>query len=412
MSIIKCPECSHDISDKAISCPHCGYPLNMPTSSRPRIRNGKPTKLPNGYGTIYKLAGKRRKPFRAAKTDKWIIDPATGKRKQIRFTVGYYTTREEAMIALANYNENPYDINTESITFSETYDRWSENYFPTLTNPSSVRTVTAAYAYCNDLYDMRMKDIRVSHLEGVILNAKVGDATKGRIKSLFNMMYKYAIAHEIVDKDYASVMFTNGNPIKREAVKEAVPFNDDEILSLWEKKDNIAFADMILIAIYSGWRPQELAILKLSDIDLEAGTMKGGLKTDAGKNRIVPIHSLIKPLIEKRIDEATSLHSEYLFNDINGQQGITMTYDKYRKRFDKAMKALNMKHRPHETRHTFITNAKACNMDEYVLKLIVGHAIEDITEKTYTHRTIEQLKSEMEKLPKTLKGSDKIESLK
>lgn len=76
------------------------------------------------------------------------------------------------------------------------------------------------------------------------------------------------------------------------------------------------------------------------------------------------------------------------------------------------MKALNMKHRPHETRHTFITNAKACNMDEYVLKLIVGHAIEDITEKTYTHRTIEQLKSEMEKLPKTLKGSDKIESLK
>lgn len=77
-----------------------------------------------------------------------------------------------------------------------------------------------------------------------------------------------------------------------------------------------------------------------------------------------------------------------------------MTYDKYRKRFQKVMDRLKMKHRPHETRHTFITKAKACNVDEYILKLIVGHAIEDITEKVYTHRTMEQLKSEMEKITK------------
>ena len=64
-----------------------------------------------------------------------------------------------------------------------------------------------------------MKDIRASHLEGAILNAQVGDSTKSRMKSLFNMMYKYAVAHDIVDKDYASVMFTNGNPIKKEPLK-------------------------------------------------------------------------------------------------------------------------------------------------------------------------------------------------
>ena len=70
-----------------------------------------------------------------------------------------------------------------------------------------------------------MKDIRVSHLEGTILNADVGDSTKSRIKSLFNMMYKYAVAHDIVDKDYASVMFANGNPIKHQRTKEVVPFH-------------------------------------------------------------------------------------------------------------------------------------------------------------------------------------------
>lgn len=389
----------HDVSDKALTCPHCGYPMNTPSSTKPRIRNGKPTKLPNGYGTIYKMSGKRSKPFRAMKTDKWVLDATTGKSKQLRFTVGYYATREEAMIALADYNENPYDIKADSITFSEVYEKWSESYFPTLSNPSSIRTVTAAYAYCNGLYDMRMKDIRVSHLEGTILDAQVGDSTKSRIKSLFNMMYKYALAHDIVEKDYASVMFTNGNPIKRERTKEVVPFTQEEILLLWDNL-NFAFADMVLIGIYTGWRPQELAILKVTDIDLEADTMLGGLKTDAGKNRIVPIHPLIKPLIKNRIKEATALQSDFLFNDANGQQGTYMTYDKYRKRFEKVMKYLNLKHRPHETRHTFITKAKSCNMDEYTLKLIVGHAIDDITEKVYTHRTIEQLKAEMDKITK------------
>ena len=400
MALLKCPECRHDVSDKALTCPNCGYPMNMPSSTKPRIRNGKPTKLPNGYGTIYKMSGKRSKPYRAMKTDKWIIDPVTGKSKQIRSTIGYYQSREDAMIALANYNENPYDIKADSITFSEVYEKWSENYFPTLSNPSSVRTVTAAYAYCNDLYDMRMKDIKVSHLEGTILNAQVGDSTKSRIKSLFNMMYKYAVAHDIVEKDYASVMFANGNPIKRSRAKEVIPFSQEEIFLLWDNLDNIAFADMILIGIYSGWRPQELASLKIADIDLEAGTMLGGLKTDAGKNRIVPIHPLIRPLIENRIQEATAMQSEFLFNDVNGQQGTYMTYDKYRKRFEKVMKYLKLTHRPHETRHTFITKAKACNVDEYILKLIVGHAIDDITEKVYTHRTIDQLRAEMEKITK------------
>ena len=89
------------------------------------------------------------------------------------------------------------------------------------------------------------------------------------------------------------------------------------------------------------------------------------------------------------------MRSQYLFNDINGQQGTHMTYDKYRGRFKKVMLRFKMNHRPHETRHTFITKAKSVGMDEYILKLIVDHTVSDITEKTYTHRTMEQLYEEM-----------------
>lgn len=400
MALLKCPECAHDVSDKAVACPNCGYPINMPSTTKPRIRNGRPTKMPNAYGSITKMSGKRRKPYRVRVTDRWVIDDKTGRSKQFRPTLGYFETREEAMIALATYNENPYDINTDNITFSEVYEKWSDGYFQTLSNPSSARTIKAAYSYCNGLYNMRMQDIRVSHLEGTIINAQVGDSTKARIKSLFNMLYRYAVANDIVEKDYAAVMFANGNPIKRSRTRDVIPFTQEEIQMLWNNLEQIPFVDMILIEIYSGWRPQELAILKTYDVDITSETMRGGLKTDAGKNRIVPIHPLIKPLIEKRMSEAATLQSEYLFNDANGQQGTYMTYDKYRSRFDKVMKRLNLKHHPHETRHTFITKAKACGVDEYILKLIVGHAIDDITEKVYTHRTIEQLKAEMGKITK------------
>ena len=32
MALLTCPECSHQISDQAISCPHCGYPLARRTA--------------------------------------------------------------------------------------------------------------------------------------------------------------------------------------------------------------------------------------------------------------------------------------------------------------------------------------------------------------------------------------------
>lgn len=155
---------------------------------------------------------------------------------------------------------------------------------------------------------------------------------------------------------------------------------------------------MILIGIYSGWRPQELAILKIADVDLQNRSFCGGLKTNAGRNRIVPIHPIIYNLVEKNYKKALSLHSEYLFNDENDISETMLTYFKYRGRFKKVCSQFGMTHKPHDTRHTFITKAKAGNMNEYVLKLIVGHSIKDVTEKTYTHRTIQQLYDEICKI--------------
>lgn len=369
----------------------------------------------NSTGSIFKIkSGKRRKPWRVRVTTGWVVDASTGKVKQIIETIGYYASRAEAEKALVEYNGSPYDLKNMNMTFEEVYKKWSEAYFEELNSESSKRTVESAYKYCSSLYKMRMRDIRPEQLEkcldmGYIIPDRGADkgqkryasaSTKIRMKSIFNLMFEYAFSKDIVNKNYAKT-FKVSSKVKEQAEKDKktiVIFSQEEIQKLWENVNEVRFVDMVLIGIYSGWRPQELAILKVKDVNLEEETMFGGLKTDAGKNRCVPIHPLIKPLVEKRYNEAVALGSEYLFNDREGQQGMHMTYDKYRGRFNKAMDMLEMKHRPHETRHTFATKAEIAGVKEPVRKLIMGHYIEDITERVYTHRDIEDLKKEISKI--------------
>lgn len=351
-------------------------------------------RLPNGYGSVYKLSGKRRRPYAVSYTTGWELDEKNNKTKQKRIIIGYYATKAEALEALANYNQNPYDITVDSITFSEVYEKWSAEHFETIV-PSARRTWISAYKYFAPIHSMRFKDIRVSHMEGCIRDATVGTSTKQRMKSLCNMMYKYALKTEIVEKDY-SAMFTY---TRTEAAKPIIVFTKEQIDLCWSNKD-FPFMDMVLIGLYSGWRPQELATLPLNGINLYERTMYGGMKTDAGKNRIVPIHPDVYDLVVRNYDLAKQLGSDSLFNDVNSQTGYSMTYDKYRRKWEKIKKAFPelAVHHMHETRHTFISQAKACGVNDYVLKLIVGHYVEDITERVYTHRKIDDLKKEMEKI--------------
>jgi integrase len=143
--------------------------------------------------------------------------------------------------------------------------------------------------------------------------------------------------------------------------------------------------------------------LELKNIDLNNWTFIGGMKTDAGINRIVPIHSKIRELVIKRYNQAKSLGSNYLINctDTNTHRSSLMfTYDKYQKRFCKIRDYLNLnnQHRAHDGRMQFVTSAKKYGVDEYAIKYIVGHSIQDITERVYTKRETEWLKTEIEKI--------------
>ena len=158
---------------------------------------------------------------------------------------------------------------------------------------------------------------------------------------------------------------------------------------------------MILTGILTGFRPQELATLTPDNVDLENQIITAGMKTEAGRNRIVPIHPLLASIIRSQFESAVKHNSKTLFfclNDTREYGDNVMNYDRYQKRFKKTMKHYGWTHTCHDTRHTFISLAKEANMNEYILKMIAGHVITDITESVYTHRKLEQIKAEMNKI--------------
>ena len=144
-----------------------------------------------------------------------------------------------------------------------------------------------------------------------------------------------------------------------------------------------------------------MGLIEIKDVDLDNWTFRGGIKTIAGKNRLVPIHSHIRNLVQKRYDEAVLGNSKYLFNykNIKGEL-VQLTYPRYQAAFMKIKDSLNLNidHRPHDGRVQFVTMAKAANVDEYAIKYIVGHNISDITERVYTQRELSWLAEEIEKI--------------
>lgn len=408
--LTQCPECELPVSDKATACPHCGYPMKPSEKQKKPRKSNKRRRLPNGFGQISEIKNRNlRNPFRAMVTvgktpdGKPICKPLKPE--------SYFATYNDAYAALVEYNKNPYDLEP-SITMQELYDKWLPEYEKTV---KSTKSATSAWAYCSGVYKMRVMDIRARHVKGcmeegvAVIRGKEQHPTatmKNQIKSLFNMLLDYALEYELVDRNYSRTFNLTEETVKeiQSVKKEHIAFTDEEMDLLWANASSKQGVDILLIQCYSGWRPQELGLLELKDVDLENWTFRGGMKTDAGENRVVPIHSRIQDLVLKKYQEAEALGSPYLLNWVDpnnrNKKNLKLTYARYQKAFERIRDELklNPNHRPHDGRTHFVTMAKRYGVDEYAIKYMVGHKISDITEKVYTKREFEWLREEIEKI--------------
>lgn len=349
-------------------------------------------KLPNKYGSVYKLSGKRRNPWAVRKTVGWKQIPEKKKSYPIYEFIGFYSTRSEALQALAAYNEDPYDLHHNTITFEEVYDKWSEIHYAKIKDTNGYK---AAFNICKGIWKMKFVEIKLDHLQKVCDESGKNTPTLKNVKNLFGLMYDYAVIHEIVTPDKREIVkFVDiskpGNPnsLNRN------PFNKKETKLLWDVQASNPYVSVVLILIYTGLRIGELLELKKEDIHLnERWFYVQEAKTQAGI-REVPIAEKIVPFFEywlkKDCDYLICTPDQEPFKYRNYYDSywiplmLQLNMGKYVIEEDKK-EPVYKGHRPHDTRHTCVSLLTEEKVDERIIKKIVGHKGQGVTEIVYTH---------------------------
>ena len=361
-------------------------------------------RLPNGFGNVSKLSGKRRNPWRARKTSGWTLDEKTNKVKQEYITIGYYATRQQAIQALSDYNTNPYDLNADKITFAEVYEKWSDKKFEDI-SASNISGYKASYKLCESIYKTKFSDLKLIHLQSIVDKSGRNFPTLKKLKILLNQLFDYAVMHEIITKDKHIVEYLDIG--KEEKSTKHYRFTDAEVDTLWRWSESNEYVGVILMLIYSGVRPGELFSLKCSSVDLE----NKFFTVEKGKNenaiRKVPIHDRTLPFFKHWMSKG----GEYLITNLSGNRFNFDTnhvsyMDVYWTPVLRDMGILEYKnakgetaeHLPDDTRHTFTTMWSEKKLDEAMRRKIQGHSGKGVGEMVYTHFELEKLREELNKL--------------
>lgn len=378
------------------------------------MKRAKHPRLPSGYGTIRYLGKGRRNPYAVHppstefdENGHYKLKPAlcyvqnwiTGMAVLTAYHAGTYTRGMErelemqvtitAKLAgedkllqaiLGDYNKAMYASALEAPkkTFKEVYEefvKWKYNR-PGAKKTSSKASYAVAFKNASVLHDKAFVDLQYSDLQAVVDNCPLKHASKELILTLFKQMYKYADIVGITSSDaskHVTILGENDD-------EHGVPFSEEEIDILKSDTEN-PVAEMLVIMCYSGYR---ISAYKTLEVNLEERYFKGGVKTAFGKNRIVPIHSGILPLVTRRIERDGQL--------------LSVSPPIFRKQMSAYLQSKKIeKHTPHDARHTFSMLCERYKVSEADRKRMLGHAL-DLTNGTYGHRTLEELREEIEKI--------------
>lgn len=345
-------------------------------------------KNPNGYGSVYKLSGKRRKPYVARITVKTEYDEENDNYILKRKIIGYYSSQAEAVKALALYNDNPCDPQNIDITFGEIWKIVSPKMEAELSS-KRMGCYNAGFNYCAPIENKKIKDIRTPHLQKIIDECDKKSSTKQNIKTVMSKVYAYAMQNDFISKDYSQFVSFDKDATEREHIL----FSSEEVEKCWTRSNEWSFA-MVLILLYSGMRINEFLSNKADNIDIDNKTIT--IPIEIAKNRssarVIPIHDKILPLLEN----FKNVGSEYIAVKPNGTK---ILYSNFMKRdLPHICEFLGQEHTPHDTRHTFITNARKCGLNNLITQRIVGHTPDTITERVYTQLEITELLTEINKI--------------
>lgn len=325
---------------------------------------------PNGYGSITKLPGNRRKPYaiRVSSFEDGVL-----KRKY----VDYYRTSTEARIALAELNKG--NIDMVDHTFQDVFNLFREVRYPKISDGQQ-----QLYTYCfnlmQPLHKRKFRDIRTVDLQTIIDSIEYTE-TKKRTKTVLNGMYRIARERDIVLRDYAEFVNITVNRSKTIAHRVLKRHEIDKLFQGLTDNPTHPYIAYLVILLLTGMRLSELFNIEVKNCDLKERYMIGGMKTEAGEGRTIPLLEFVVPLI------AQNMGQKYLF-EIDGKK---VTKDNIDHRLRKVKKELGLDFRTHDLRKTFITLLRETPVDKLTVQRIVGHKGGDVTDKHYTDLRLKTL---------------------
>jgi integrase len=335
----------------------------------------------------------------------------TGEKKQI--SIGTFETREEALNALSLYslqksnkitNREAQEIAPDLFvriqektqrhvpTFKEIYDILDNEEFSK--KSLSTRRAYASWIKCfESIFNRQINTITLADLQFIFDNLKIGNGGQAHAKALCSKIFKYAVVHQHIkrDDDYTSYIRVV-DPV--ESTKHYA-FSVEEIKQL--KQLDTPEAHILLIYIYTGCRKSELMSIDRSNIHIDEpcdddgaemyiSYIVTGSKTEAGRNRIIPIHKDIKKYVIDELLKDGKRLVDYKRNAF--EQKIIL----------KLNKELNMKHTMHDTRKTFASLCQMNHIDIYIRKKVLGRKMNDITFDVYTNESKNILYKEINKI--------------
>ena len=182
------------------------------------------------------------------------------------------------------------------------------------------------------------------------------------VKTVCRKTYEYAF----VDKNPA--IYLKSNSVEASIKREV--FTPEEISDLWKNLDKWE-CRVALILLYTGMRTKELRDLTPDDIDLKERLIHVRIAKNKFSVRDIPIHDRVFSILSDFKAEP----KKFTHNGFN------------------AALARHAKYTAHDCRHTFATELHDKKIDLLTRQVILGHTPGTITERIYTHVSIEELRN-------------------
>lgn len=355
-------------------------------------------RLPNGYGHIKKLSGKRRKPWIAETPSTY--DPI--KKRWKCKAIGYYTTRAEAMDALAEWHKKPFDLydDKEKRTLKEVIDSYFEIVGKTK-SPQTRKTYADALRQIDMLYDCNFSGLTFQDYVNAMEVHGCTEAYCGAVKKALSAVYGYAIRYGYADTNEAKKIKVKEINYRQSATQTKRVWTDGQIQKVLDDPDK--FARYIEILLYTGLRRGELITLRVQDVHIDESTPYIEIRPEITKTaesvRQVPIHARLIPIFRELIqgkDPQELIITTKTRKPYSGAY-FDQTWTKKRTSYHAGMESTA--YAVHSTRHTFTTRLQEIGTKQIYIDSITGHGkAGGTTNAVYTHIRLPRLKEEIDKL--------------